>query len=165
MGTTFNVRALTEFAGSRVTYPQGRAVYGCPRLRVDFSDADVIAAGAINPSNADILQIWNIPIGSCLFGALLDVVEAATDTGTATVAIGDATQAAGYLAATTVKTVARTGTIVTDAYGAARLVYAAAGILGLTFAGTATTLVTGIIDIYLPGLFIHPTGLVDITWH
>ncbi len=149
---THSAIAFSQFAKGGVKYPQGQGRHGVLHFRLNWADIVVELAAAINPATPDKLDIWTIPVGTQIHGVLLHVVTAATVTATAasaTVAVGDATTESAYLAATDLKTVGYTGTIITDAFAAATKVYAAALALRLTFAGTATVLLTGLADLYV----------------
>jgi hypothetical protein len=136
-------------------YPYGLGQGGSCNVPYLLDFAALTKAGAFattpNPNNADIIYFGKIPIGAQISGVLMDVLSAATDAGALTVTIGDysdvtgdAITAAGYMAATSIKSTGYTGTVLTDAYGAATKVYSAVSYLALTLGGgVATTLTTG----------------------
>lgn len=146
--TTRDASGLAQFVGAVCPWGKGKAVV--VKLHVDMEDVcDGLSVAGIDGSSADVIQLWDIPAGTMILGAMIDVTTACTDTGSATVAIGDGDSTAGYLAATSIKTAAKTGTILTDAYGAASKVYAATDTLDLLFGGTEASINSGVFDIYL----------------
>jgi hypothetical protein len=154
-----------QFSGGGIKYPFGPCRVGTVHLHLNFEKIVAELGVAIDTTAADTIALWEMPIGTQILGCLMHVVVAATTTaaaGTATLAIGDAGSAAGYLAATTIKTVGYTGMVVGDGYGAARRTIAAATDLVVVTAGTATAILTGIVDIYLPCMFIDPITAATI---
>jgi len=81
------------------------------------------------------------------------VTTACTDSGTATVAVGTNAGVNTFVAATSIKTVAKTGMTTSATYGAAQMVYAATDTLDLLFGGTETDIDSGVFDVYLYCLF------------
>ena len=148
-----------QFSGGGVKYSSGPCRVGTVHLHLNIAKIVAELGVAVDPSAADTIALWEMPIGTVILGCLFHVVTACTVTATAataTMAIGDAGSAAGYLAAANMKVVGYTGMVVGDVYGAARRTIAAATDLVVVTAGTATVLLTGIIDIYLPVMFIDP---------
>jgi hypothetical protein len=62
---------------------------------------------------AGVFDVINLPVNAQVIGGDVTVVTVSNDTGTATLAIGDASSATRYLAATTIKTAARTALTLT----------------------------------------------------
>lgn len=157
-----DLTAVSPFSVPMPPYPFGAGGFYSVPFFFDFAKLKASQAWTIDPANADILFITTIPIGCQIHGVLMNVFGAATDSGTITVSVGDyssianqtAINAAGYMAATSIKATGYTGTIVTDAYGAATKVYGAAEYLALTFGGNATECKTGKIWIVVKASFI-----------
>jgi hypothetical protein len=151
--TTHSGVAFPQWAQGGVKYPEGQGRFGVVHFHINVETVLASLGAAINPSTPDKLDIWNIPIGCQITGALLRVVTAATTTaagGSATMGVGDEDNESGYIAAATdLKTAGYTGTVVGDTFGAATKVYSAVKKLRLTFGGTATALLTGIFDLFL----------------
>ena len=149
MATTFDVTALGRFVGTNAPY--GKGSFGIVKLNINIpkilSEKPI---SVLDGSAADILQVWDIPVGCAIFGVLLapTTVEGATTT----VTVGDVTNAAGYLAASSINALTKVGTVVGDAYGAAHKVYSSSTPLTLTF-GTEATITTAIFDIYVYCMF------------
>ncbi len=152
MATAHDATSLSQFKNN--VPPWGGGNFEVVKLHVDLPAITAALGITIDGSAADTLKIWKAPIGCQIHGALLDVKTACTDAGTATISLGDSS-AAGFLAATTIKAVAKTGTIVGDAYGAATKVYAAETDIKLTFGGTEVDIDSGVFDIYLVCSFIQ----------
>lgn len=150
MATSHNLLAVGGFGVPIPQYPLGLGGFYTPGLLFDMAALKTSQAWTIDGTAGDYIFALRLPIGSQVHGVLMNVLTACTDTGTATVSIGDylastggAVTAAGYMAATTIKTVGYTGTVVGDTYGAATKVYSAEHYLGLTFGGTEANIRTG----------------------
>lgn len=153
MATAHDATSLSQFKSQVPPWSGGS--FKVVKLHVDLPAIVADLGITIDGSAGDTLKIWKAPIGCQIHGALLDVKTACTDTGTATISLGDGGAAAGYLAATSIKTVAKTGMVVGDAYGAASKVYAALSDINLTFGGTEADIDSGVFDIYLICSFIN----------
>ncbi len=155
MATTHDATSLAQFKGSEAawgTSGEGYGRFSVMKFHVDMKDVSDSLAATVDGSASDVLQIWDIPAGTHILSVLLDVTKA--EGATATVSIGDATSAAGFLAATSINAVAQTGTIITDAFGAVGgKMYAATDTLDLTFA-TAADIDLAVFDVYAICCFI-----------
>lgn len=149
MATTHNATGFAQFLGTNAPYGSGS--FGIVKLHCDMAKIAAELAATVDGSAADVLQVWDVPVGTVVLQALLDVTQA--EGAAATVTIGDATSAAGFLAATSINSVAKTGTIITDAFGATGgKMYAATDTIDLVFA-TAADIDYAIFDVYLYCLF------------
>ena len=145
MATTHDATALSQFKGTNA--PTGFGSSAIVKLHVDMSVVPGQLAATIDGSSSDVIQLWDIPIGCHIKCVLLDVTTA--EGATATVAIGDGDSTAGYLAATSINSAAKTATLITDAYGAVGgKLYAAADTLDLLFA-TAADIDAAVFDVYV----------------
>ena len=155
MATTHDATAFAQFKGAMPAWGDsgdGWGRFSVMKFHVDMSAIAEELAATIDGSASDVLQIWDIPAGTHILSCLLDVTTA--EGATATVSIGDATSAAGFLAATSINSVAQTGTIITDAFGAVGgKMYAATDTLDLTFA-TAADIDAAVFDVYVICVFI-----------
>jgi len=151
MATTTDCTSLAQFAGTNAPY--GRGSFGVVKLHVDMSSITAEKGVTVSGADADVLQVWDIPVGCMILGALLDVTTACTDSGTATVAVGTNAGVNTFVAATSIKTVAKTGMTTSATYGAAQMVYAATDTLDLLFGGTEADIDSGVFDVYLYCLF------------
>jgi hypothetical protein len=170
---TWDVTSLTTLANPQ-EIPN---LLGCGRvgvIRIPINWATVLASiGIINPSNSDLLTILYAPAGMQITGAAMYVDVAGTTVasgGTATVALGDSANTAGYFAATSIKTASTyptpaVGMVLTDAYGAATKVYSSKTAIQLLFGGNATSITKGQISIYLNVWRMDFEQYSDITWH
>lgn len=138
---------------------------------IDMAALKTSQVWTIDGSGGDWFYIMPIPIGCKIDGVLMQVTTACTDTGTATVAVGDytaadaAVDADGYMAATSIKATGYTGTVIGDAYGAARKIYSAAHYLGLTFGGTETDINSGVFWMLVWMSSIKIPDLPPTAWH
>lgn len=144
MATTTDCTSLAQFAGTNPPY--GTGYFGIVKLHCDMASIASAKSIVINGSASDVLQVWDIPVGTQIIGCMISVTTA--EGAAATVAVGDGTNTAGYLAATSINAVAKTGMIVTDAYAAATKVYAATDTIDLLFA-TAADIDAAVFDVYL----------------
>lgn len=149
MATTHDCTSFAQFKGTAApwgTTGNGWGQFYVQKFHVDMAAIAAELAATIDGSAADVLQIWDIPAGTVIFQVLLDVTTA--EGSAATVTIGDATAAAGFLAATSINAVAQTGTIITDAFGATGgKMYAATDTLDLVFA-TLADIDGAVFDVY-----------------
>ena len=148
MATTHDATEFSQFECNGAPY--GSGVFGIVKLHCDMAAIAAELAATVDGSASDVIQLWDIPIGTMILGVLLDVTT--PEGAAATVAVGDGDSTAGYLAATSINSVAKAGTIITDAYGAASKVYAAADTLDLLFA-TDADIDTAVFDVYVYCLF------------
>lgn len=168
MATAHDASELYRWVKQGPQYPG--TILNPLRFKIDFEELTETMGITIDPSAADTLAIWDIPVGATILGCTMWVLEACGDTGTATISIGDAGQAAGYMSAVSIKTAATLptpthGLDIGDAYGAAHFTYLAEGSLLLTFAGTATDVDSGVIEIALSTLFLpSPAEYAALTW-
>lgn len=155
MATTHDATALAQFVNQAPawgTSGDGFGRFSVMKFHCDMGAIATSLAATIDGSASDVVQIWDIPVGCHILSVLLDVTTA--EGATATVAIGDGTSTAGYLAATSINAVAKTGTIITDAFGAVGgKLYAATDTLDLLFA-TAADIDTAVFDVYAICCFI-----------
>ena len=149
MATTHDATSLAQFVGSQPAWGTSGEGYGrfyVAKFHVDMAAVAASLAATIDGSASDVIQLWDIPAGTHILSVLLDVTTA--EGATATVAIGDATSAAGFLAATSINATGQTGTIITDAFGAVGgKMYAATDTLDLTFA-TLADIDAAVFDVY-----------------
>lgn len=152
-----NTAAKLAVIGDGSDVPWGTSGDGFGRasiIKIHCSMPDIVVALGAEPDGtaSDTLKIMDIPTGTRIDGVLLDVTTA--EGAAATCSIGDASNAAGWIAASTsLNSVAKTGTVVGDTYGAANIVYAAADHLIITFAGVAN-IDTCVFDVYVFARFI-----------
>lgn len=157
----------SEFAQFKVTAPawgtsgEGFGSTSVLKFHVDMAAIAEELAATVDGSASDTLAIWDIPAGCFISAVFMNVttVEGAT----ATVAIGDSDNAAGWMAATSINALsinATTGvagfgkTISTDTYGALHgKAYGAVNSLKLTFA-TAADIDAAVFDIYVICTFL-----------
>lgn len=91
----------------------------------------------------DVIELFQVPIGMKVYDATLTVLTPAT--AAATASVGDASSAAGFIAAGTAMNAAagtQVGTVVGDAYGLAAAggkLYTAADTVDITFAAQVPT--------------------------
>lgn len=155
MATTHDATSLAYFVGSEAPWGQsgeGWGRFAVLKFHVDMATVASDLAATIDGSSSDVIQMWDIPAGTHLLSVLLDVTTA--EGATATVAIGDGDNTAGWLAATSINATGQTGTIITDAYGAVGgKMYAATDTLDLLFA-TAADIDAAVFDVYVIACFI-----------
>lgn len=155
MATTHDCTEFSQFTAQVPawgTSGDGFGRFSVMKFHVDMSAIAEELAATVDGSASDVIQLWDIPAGTHILSVLLDVTTA--EGAAATVSIGDATSAAGFLAATSINSVAQTGTIITDAFGAVGgKMYAATDTLDLTFA-TDTDVDTAVFDVYAICVFI-----------
>jgi len=147
MATTHDATSLGAYVGQGAPY--GTGVFTILKFHVDMSSLASDLAATIDGSSSDVVQLWDIPVGTQILGVLLNVTT--KEGATATMAVGDGDSTAGYLAATSINSTGYTGTITTDAYGAATKVYAATDTLDLLFA-TDSDIDTAVFDLYVYAL-------------
>ena len=155
MATTHDCTALDQFVGSEPAWGgsgDGFGRFSVMKFHVDMAAITAALAAVVDGSASDVIQLWDIPAGTHILSVLLDVTTA--EGAAATVSIGDATSAAGFLAATSINAAAQTGTIITDAFGAVGgKMYAATDTLDLTF-GTLADIDAAVFDVYAICCFI-----------
>lgn len=153
MATTHNATGFSQFDSSIPAFP-GFGHFAIVKLHVDMAAISAELAATVDGSASDVVQIWDIPQGTFIHAVIVDVTTA--EGATATVAIGDGTSAAGYMAAGSINaltTTTRLGTIITDAFGATGgKLYLATDTLDLTFA-TAADIDLAVFDVYVYCMF------------
>ncbi len=164
---TRDATALDYFAGTRIKYPVGAGNIGIAHFHVDMAQVAADLGVTIDGNNADIVQMWDIPYPCHIISVCCKIITA--EGAASTVAIGDGTQAAGFLAAFSLATAdALKATLTTDAYGATcGKTYVAADTLDLTFA-TDTDIDTAVFDIaVLMAQFAFPDYdlVAPAAWH
>lgn len=162
MATTHDATAL--FPGQSPVYGgagMGFGAFNVLKLHVDMEEISDELNATIDGSATDVVELWDIPQGCHINSVLMDVttVEGAT----ATVAVGDGTSTAGFMAATSINALTTTtmgGTIITDAFGAVGgKLYLATDTLDLLFA-TAADIDAAVFDLYLMCCFMLPVNTV-----
>jgi len=143
------------------TSGDGFGAFSIMKFHIDMADVAEALAATVDGSASDTLVIWDIPAGTYISAVFMNCTTA--EGATATVAIGDSDNAAGWMAATSINTlgipvatgVASFGkTISTDTYGALHgKAYGAVNTLKLTFA-TAADIDLAVFDIYVVCCFI-----------
>lgn len=151
MATTHDATSQTPFAGTRPSWG-GPGALSVVKLHVDMSAVTTSLAATVDGSAADVLQVWDIPVGTAILGCLLKVTTA--EGATCTCAVGTNAGANTYIVAGTNLNSTSTivGTAATDTYGAARMVYATTDTLDVVFA-TDTDIDTCVFDIYVYCVF------------
>jgi len=151
MATTHDATAQGPFVGIRAPYG-GPGAFAVVKLHIDMAAVTTALAATVDGSQSDVLQVWDIPVGTCILGCLLKVTKAEGTTCTCTV--GTNAGANVYIAAGTdlnsTSTIA--GTAAGDTYGTARLVNASADTLDVLFA-TAADIDLCVFDIYVYCVF------------
>jgi hypothetical protein len=173
--TAHDLTSVHPFDTPIPAYPFGLGGFYTPAWIIDLAALKASQAWTIDGSSGDYIFIAPIPIGAQIHGVLMNVLTACTDTGTATVSVGDylvssgaEVDADGYMAATSIKATGYTGTVIGDAYGAATKAYSAAHYLALTFGGTEADIKTGKFWIAVKmSLMSFPdlTIVAPSTWH
>lgn len=149
---THDATSLNQFVRQVPMAMGGFGHFTVMKFHVDMAAIAAALAATINGSAGDIVQLWDIPAGTYIQSVLLDVTT--LEGAAATVAIGDGTAAAGFLAATSINAIGKTGTVITDAFGATGgKMYATTDTLDLTF-GTDADIDTAIFDVYVICVFI-----------
>jgi len=105
-GQTVVLRRFIDFA-DLILNPQKLALASAPNTPLS-SFAGLAAA--------DVLNVFHIPAGTIVFGMGM-YAEAVDTNSTGTIALGDGTSTAGWMAATATTAAAVTNTVVGDAYG------------------------------------------------
>src|SRR4030042_710492 len=147
MATTHDATAQTPFAGTRAGYG-GPGAFSIVKLHVDMGDVTTALGATIDGSASDVLEVWDIPVGTHILGCLLKVTTA--EGAACTCAVGTNAGASTLIAAGTDlnSTATIVGTAVGDTYGAARMVNATADTLDVVFATCADVDTAGF-DIYV----------------
>lgn len=166
---TRDATAYGAFAGQKPLYEHGNGNIGIVGpFRVDMAAVKAYLGVAIDGNNGDIVQIWDIPALTHIYSV---AVKLWTPEGAAaTVAIGDGTQAAGFLAAFSINGTAGDTkmTLISDAYGLTNgCSYNATDTLDLTFA-TDTDIAVAIFDVLVycvQFVFPNKTVLSPTAWH
>jgi hypothetical protein len=162
MATAHDATALAQFSAEPPwgTSGDGFGLFSVVKLHCDWAEIKAGLGAAISCNADDTIKIWDIPANVHVLSCLMKVVEASTNSGTATVEVGDTSNTAGWLAETSVKTETDVGTIITDAYGAvggkmySTTQIATDAAIILTMDGTETDLDLGVVDIYLLCVFL-----------
>lgn len=148
--TTTNATALTYFAGTRPSYGSP-GVFGIVKLHCNMATIASDLGIVVNAGGTDTLNLWDVPIGTMVLGALLDVTKA--EGAACTCSIGDDTNAASLIAAgSDLNAVAKIGTTAAQANHLQNKVFAAGDTIDIVFA-TDTDIDTAVFDIYLYCLF------------
>ncbi len=93
---------VTNLDAIPVVYPKANEVYG--RLRRNYFDFTVpVGDAAVN----DTIQLTKIPAGARIMGGRIDSEAMSSDTGAASIQIGDGTTAAKYLGTTDIDAIAQ----------------------------------------------------------
>ena len=159
MATAHNASEFAQFVGTQPPWGgsgNGFGIQTVVKLHVDMKEVSDELAAVVNGSASDTLAIWDIPAGTYISAVFMNVTTA--EGATATVAIGDGDNAAGWMAATSINALSipvATGvaafgkTISSDTYGALHgKAYGSVGSLILTFA-TAADIDLAVFDIYV----------------
>jgi len=155
MATTHDATAFAQFVSPAPSWGNAGAGFGnfaVMKFHVDMEAIATELAATVDGSSSDVLQIWDIPVGTHILSVRVDVTTA--EGATATVAVGDGDSTAGYLAAFSINAVASKMTLTTDAYGATcGRTYAATDTLDLLFA-TAADIDAAVFDVYVACIFM-----------
>jgi hypothetical protein len=143
------------------TSGDGFGRYSIMKFHCDMKAISDALGATIDGSASDTLVIWDIPAGTYISAVFMNCIQA--EGSACTVAIGDADNAAGWMAATSINTlgvpvatgVASFGkTISSDTYGALHgKAYGAVNTLKLTFA-TYADIDYAVFDIYVVCAFM-----------
>lgn len=154
-----------QFLGEAAAVPYDAPGYVVLKKYIDF--ADLVAnpqklALASTPNTplsafagfvaADVLNVFHVPAGFVVKAAGMYIQAADTLQPTGTIAIGDGSETAGFMAAEALDGAGATQTILTDAYGSSNIesrVYSAADTIDLL--GAVQTIVDAKIHIYVMG--------------
>lgn len=155
--------------GNYIKYPYGQGRDGVSHIRLDFAEVVSYLGAAIDPATPDTLDLFHIPAGMMINGVYCEIETALVTVasgGSCTVTIGDEDSAAGYMASSDLKAAAATvyATVITDAYAVGNFIYTAEHHFRLTFAGTATSITSGVLDIYLMARMIDVATAPPGTW-
>jgi len=157
MATTHNATGFAEFVSQVAPWGGGAGQFSVLKFHVDMAAIAAELAATVDGSAADIVQLWDIPVGCKILGVLVNVttVEGAA----ATVAIGDGTQPAGFMAAGSINALTTTtmlgSSTATDAYAIiGGKLYLTTDTLDLTFA-TAADIDLAVFDVYVMCIFIN----------
>jgi hypothetical protein len=159
-----NTRDATSLQKAATT-DWGPGKIGFVNIRVDMAKVKALG-NAIDGSNSDVVQLWNIPPGTHIFSVRIVLLK--KEGAASTITIGDGASAAGFLAAFSLNgtvrgvTVDGTGTamtLTTDAFGATcGKTYYVADTLDGTFA-TDTDIAVAQFDLQiLCAMFEFPTS-------
>lgn len=147
MATTHDATALAQFVKQAPLWGGGYGHSSVMKFHVDMEELAADLAATIDGSASDVIQLWDIPAGTHIQAVLVNVTTA--EGAAATITIGDGTSAAGFLASTSINSVAATGTIITDAFGATGgKLYTATDTLDIVF-GTAADIDVAVFDVYV----------------
>jgi len=144
---TRDATALSYFAGNKVMYPYGAGNVGIALFHVDMAKVAADLGVVIDGSNADIVQMWDIPYPCHILSCAVKLVKA--EGAAATITLGDNDAAAGWLASFDINgTVGATKcTLITDANMlTGGKTYNAADTFDITF-GTAADIDLAVFDI------------------
>lgn len=95
----------------------GYTTGGVDNVNSDVMLATSAALVAFSAAAATVYDVLNLPVNAQVIGGDLDVITAVGVTATATASVGDSGSAARYLAATSIKAVARTPLVPTGYIG------------------------------------------------
>jgi hypothetical protein len=162
MATAHDASAFAQFSvvPGWGTSGDGFGRFSVVKLHLDWAEIKAGLGVAIDCNADDTIKVWDIPANVHVLSVLLKVTTASTNSGTATVEVGDTTTPAGWLAETSIKTATDTGTLISDAYGVVGgKMYSTARIatdatIILTMDGTETDLDLGDADLYLICTFL-----------
>lgn len=148
MATTFDYTfdATSPNLDASVARPFGSDALNISKIHIDMSVA-AAALGTIDGSASDVIQIWDIPYPCWIKACWVHVTTA--EGATATVAVGDGGNTAGYMGAGSINAAAWLVPAITDAYMATNgKFYNSADTLDLLF-GTAADIDTAVFDVYV----------------
>lgn len=166
---TRDATAYAGFVGNKPLYEHGNGNIGIVGpFHVDMAAMKTYLGVTIDGNNGDIIQLWDIPALTHIHSVAIKLWT--PEGAAATVAIGDATSAAGFLAAFNLNGAAETTamTIVTDAFMlTGGKGYATTDTLDLTFA-TDTDIAVAVFDVLVfCTQFVFPDihALSPSAWH
>jgi len=149
MATTHDCTALTQFTGSKAPYGSGN--FSILKFHVDMAAITAEKGITVDGSASDVIQLWDIPLGTCILGGYVKVITAEGAAATVTVGTNAGTEV--LVSAVNINSAGTVGALdLADTHGAAHMVFATADTLDLLFA-TDSDIDTAVFDVYVYCLF------------